>query len=67
MKFKHVSAQVRMPRNGDQGVVVEGCFVVDGNRVTMTDREGKPILMMKAGAGRGRYRRAARRSRLRRR
>ena len=44
MKVEHVSAQVRAPRNGDQGVVVEGCFVVDGNRVTMTDREGKPTV-----------------------
>ena len=44
MKVEHVFAQVRAPKNGDQGVTVEGCFTVDGNRVTMTDREGKPII-----------------------
>ena len=44
MKVEPVFAQVRAPRNSDQGVTVEGCFVVDGNRVTMTDREGKPIV-----------------------
>src|SRR5215470_14845409 len=44
MKVEHVFAQVRAPKNGDQGVTVEGCFIVDGNRVTMTDREGKPIV-----------------------
>lgn len=44
MKVEPVFAQVRAPCNSDQGVTVEGCFVVDGNRVTMTDREGKPTV-----------------------
>ena len=39
MKVEHVFAQVCPPKGGDQGVTVEGCFIVDGNRVTMTDRE----------------------------
>jgi hypothetical protein len=44
MKVEHVFAQVRAPANGDQGVMVEGCFILDGNKVVMTDREGKPII-----------------------
>ena len=54
MKVEPVFAQVRAPRNSDQGVTVEGCFVVDGNRVTMTDGKSKPIVMMMASAGCGR-------------
>ena len=54
MKVEPVFAQVRAPCNSDQGVTVEGCFVVDGNRVTMTDRKSKPIVMMMASAGCGR-------------
>ena len=67
MKVEHVFAQVRAPKNGDQGVTVEGCFTDDGNRVTMTDREGKPIVDNEGCAGRGRYWRIAQRGKLRRR
>jgi hypothetical protein len=44
MKQVHtVWAQVRAPRSGDPGVVVEGAYTVADGVVTLTDREGRPV------------------------
>jgi hypothetical protein len=37
-----VFAQIRPPRNGDQGQVVEGMFIVADGVVTPTNRDGNP-------------------------
>jgi hypothetical protein len=41
-KVQNVFIQIRAPAHGDQGLTCEGCFVVNGDTVTLTDRNGEP-------------------------
>jgi hypothetical protein len=39
-----VATQVRAPKGpGDPGAMVEGCYVVTDDVVTLTDRQGNPV------------------------
>jgi hypothetical protein len=38
-----VYSEVRRPRGGDHGAVVEGAFTVTDGVVTLTDRHGNPV------------------------
>jgi hypothetical protein len=44
MKVETVLVQIERPRGAFRGRVCEGCYVVEDGVLTMTDREGKPVL-----------------------
>jgi hypothetical protein len=43
MKIYNVTAQVRRPKEGDPGAVVEGRFTLEDGIVTLTNHIGSPV------------------------
>jgi hypothetical protein len=43
MKINRVTAQVRRPKEGDPGAVVEGRFTLEDGIVTLTNHIGSPV------------------------
>jgi hypothetical protein len=43
MKINRVTAQVRRPKEGDPGAIVEGRFTLEDSIVTLTNHIGTPV------------------------
>jgi hypothetical protein len=43
MKIYNVTVQVRAPKEGDPGAVVEGRYTLEDNTVTLTNHVGTPV------------------------
>ena len=43
MSPTYVAVTLRRPRDGDAGIAAEGWFILDGDTVQLTDRDGNPL------------------------
>jgi hypothetical protein len=45
MEVRHTFITISRPmRDGDTGKIEEGCYTLEGDTVTLTDQEGKPLV-----------------------